>query len=248
MNASNKTVDQPCNEQLLSSDIWIDKNQKQDQLQYYKKYELLKRQSIQNKAKEQIQKISSKHKVLIPFLKPIKKQTSNELEDSLESDDNEINEESPVINKVNTIEIKSNAMNSTHHNALSHENINPTRQLCMTESDECFYPRNFFCLESPTVQQNITPQQMRIMDTNLNYFPQQRNLMNQFSFNNSNFNNTSSSGHQSFPSGSLNMQASFLSTQYSSNKIHLSNDMSLDCNEEENEKYFSFNKIIGMIK
>lgn len=199
-------MENPCNEQLLSTQIWNEKKSDNlDSEQYYNKYELLKGQALQNEAKRKILQMNKKNKILIPPIKSKKVHEKN-TDDIDDIDSGEVGDECVSINKVNVIDIKPNDINS--------EVISHTKPLlCMTEPDECFYPRNFYYLESPNIiSHNITPQQAKPIG-NYGYFPmvQQRNLLNQFA----------------------QYNGSFVSTQHSSHRMQESNDdkMRLQTNE-----------------
>ena len=237
LSSSNKTIDQPPNEPMFSDNIWNNNNTKanaqQDTLQYYKKFELLKRQFHQKEKKK------NKSKIKIPHPTTKVKKTINAInnnnktqiiqQDTFDDDvipNDEFEEEGGLINKINSIDIKSNIIShkkedSINSNTSSGLNYSTSRrQICMTEPDELFYTHTPYFSDSLQItQSNNTPQQIRTFTPPYLLFQQQlqKNLMNQFT---SPTNTVPNLSHRC-----LNNQGSFISTQYSSNKMYMSNDL-----------------------
>ena len=198
---------------MFFDNIWKNNTNstKQDTQQYYKKYEFLKQQ-FKQKEKNEI----------------IKEQAENF--DDVPNDECET-EEGTIINKINSINIKSNLI--THQKQSSSNSVNnnssgtfSSKHFCNTEPDELYYAP-YFSESLPINTSNKTPQQMRTFNPSYLMMQQQlnNNLMSQFA---------STNTVPNFSPRYLNTKGSFLSTQYSSNKMYMSNDL-MDEGEEEDQ-------------
>ena len=245
LSSSTGTIDPLFNEQIFSDSIWKNTKQpnspvKPDTFQYYTKYENVKRQFNDNNninKPENSQINQSKNIIRIPTGKntvlkkeeQVTKDNKNFEEDNEQSysDDNipDTEEENAFINKINSIRVKSNKLNTSEEKINNNSISNmQNRQICMTEPDEVFYTHlPYFSDNLQQVQNNKTPQQHRKFTPSYMFLPTplQVNLMNQFTGNTQHLN-----------------KGSFLSTQYSSNKMYMSNDLSDEiCEDAEiNEK------------
>ena len=220
-NSNYKVTEQQCiNDQFLDLKIWNDQpnnNTKYSTDQYLTKFEYLKKA---NNAKKEKENITSNNNFLTDIFNH-----SPDIDEFDNNDCDEVdeNDEHGVINKISSIKIKHPNFGSTNPTS-SQKYIPEKNYRCMTEPDENFFTRPTFPLL------NATPTKNGTIDVNYSnpYF--HYSLMN--SFNSGQLNNI----------GLHANKGSFVSTQYSSNKIYQNNygsneDMlSLECDEISNDK------------
>jgi hypothetical protein len=219
---------------LFSDSIW--KNTKSsnpkvesDSYQYYTNYEKIKKKYNKNKTGEK-ERNKDLNTLNVSSERIEKEDISNykELNDDYSYSDDNISvseEEKAIINKINSIHVKSNKFVSSKEKQINKSNSNiQNRQICMTEPDEIFYNHTpYFSDNLQQIQSNKTPQQNKTFTPSYLFFPHplQINLMNQFKGN----------------SQCLNNKGSFVSTQYSSNKMYMSNDLSDEiCEDAERDE------------
>ena len=182
---------------------------KEDSILYFKKYNKLREQS---NIKKKLKRIDSKNKN--KFIENRRQKTNNSSIENISDID-----ESPLINKINIFQIKSNIMNNliNKKNISNNSNNSIKKQQCITEPDEYFYQRPQF-IESIPMNYNLnkTPKQLKTFNYNYMTIPNNQTQLFQQS---------------TFPK-SIN-QNSNIST-HNSSKIYLSKDASL-FEDDENE-------------
>lgn len=241
-----------CDEQLLSSTLWAKKNNNKDvkdgQL-YMKKFEMLKRQSMQHEAKKQMKILSTQQNTTLPFsLRKIgekkgKKSASSDNENNSSGDHNSSGEHTPI--NVNGSGSDNNSSSENEEEELSKVNeirSNFENKPYLKLKHQCITERGInkgiFRFEPLKLihQNNNTPQQSKMMSNAFSFAQGGINQRNLFG-NSPSFGNGNGTFHYQQSPCSSNNSANY--TYSGGNNINLSTQTSSNNPIRMNRKYIN---------